>query len=193
MGVSLNNIAQQVQVQTNKGSWQEIRQSVREAYAFIVKSIWFENKKMDVGELNGNFIVTFTNQTPAIDPVINQYYVDISSTYLDLPQECGIISVCYMTEQNINFVRTNAGSYSRLSRITAGVMGGRQLYYVDNMKMYFPRMVQPKDVMLRLALALDNIDVDAPLNVSPDIQKQIVDMVVAVWNPQVAQPNEKIR
>ena len=193
MAVTLYQLSETIKKSVPKGSWQELINEVRKAYAFVVKAIWFENKKVDVGELDGAFVITFKNQTPVLDAVEGRYYIDLQSTYIQLPQESGIVSVCYMTEPNVNFVLTNAGTVGRLSRIKAGVMGGRELYYVDNKKMYFPRMRASKDVMLRLGLALDNYDVDEPLNIPTNVQEQITQMVIAKYVPQVAPINEKIK
>ena len=181
--ITLYNIAEQVKAKTGKGTWQEVIQEVRNAYSYIAKGIWFENKKNDVGEVDGAFVISFKNQQPKLDTDLNKYYVDISSTYLQLPQECGVVSVSYMSEIETNFVMVNSGSYGRLSRIKAGVMGGRQLYYVDNMKMFFPRMtnITSTPLMVRLALALDEVDVDAPLNISATIQESIVNLVVSKY------------
>jgi hypothetical protein len=192
---TLYNIATQVQRLTNKGSWQEILQSVRNNYAFVVKGIWFENKKMDVGTIDGGFIISFPDQQPIKDIITNKYYVNISSTYLQLPQESGIVSVSYMSEPDTNFVLTNSGTVGRLSRIKAGVVGGRQLYYTDNMKMVFPRMTNTTSlpIMLRLAVAVDTIDVDEQINISPNIQAQIIQLVVQQFTTSVQPINENIK
>ena len=195
MAISLYNLAQQSQKLTGKASWQEVIQATRNAYAYVVKGIWFENKKMDVGTIDGGFIISFPDQQPILDQTTSSYYINISSTYLQLPQESGIVSVSYMSSINTNFVLTNSGTVGRLSRIKAGVMGGRQLYYTDNMRMYFPRMndATKLPVMVRLAVALDSVDVDSPLNISPNVQAQIVQMVVQLYNPTVQQVNENIK
>lgn len=195
MGISINNIAQQIQKKTGKGTPQEVRQDVRKSYATAVRNYWFENKKNDVGELDGALIIPFTD-TPILDTNLNYYYINLQSTYVQLPQECGIVRVCYVSEPDKDFILTNVANVGSLNSIKAGVMGGRQLYYTEGMRMYFPRMTATTNlpVISRFALALDNIDVDASLNISPDLQDIIVQMCIAKYNPPTEVPiNEKIK
>ena len=198
--ISLYNIAQQAQRKIEKASWQEILQATRNCYASVVKQEWYEAKGLDVNEIQGAFIVTFKNIKIQLDKDLNQYFIEIPSTYLGLPQENGINWVCFMTDLDNCFVMCNAGTIGRMNQIQAGVMGGDQLYYVVNsdnsMRMYLPRMNNEcclKPILLRLTLALDTYNVDAPLNVPPNIQKQIVDMVVASFAPLSAPINENIK
>ena len=177
---SLYNIAQQVVLKTGKGYWQEVIQDVREAYASAVKQIWYENKKMNIGELDGAFIIPFTEQTPLLDDTTCKYYLDLTSSYVQLPQEGGLVSVSYMSAPDVNFVLVNAGTYGRLKNIKAGLMGGRQIYYAENAKLWFPRMTDTTNMPLivRLGLAIDDYDVDKPINVPNNVQEQIVQMCV---------------
>jgi hypothetical protein len=197
MAVSLYQLAQRVQRKTGKGTWNEVIADVRSCYAFVVKNVWFENKKMDIGELDGSFIIPFYNQMPILDTTTNLYSVDLQSNYVQLPQEGGLVSVSYMNKPNTNFVLVNAGTASRLSNIKAGVMGGRQTYYVLNTKMYFPNMNNTTNlpVLVKLGCAIDNYDVDATINISPNLQEQIVDMCIAKYiQPNIDEPiNAKIK
>jgi hypothetical protein len=197
MATSLYSIAQRVQLKTKKGSWQEILADVRSTYAYVVKSIWFENKKMDIGELDGSFIIPFYDQTPILDSVSNLYYIDLQSSYVQLPQEGGLISVSYMNTPNTNFVLVNAGTASRLSNIKAGVMGGRQVYYVLNTRMFFPNMSNTTNLplLVKLGCAIDDYDVDAIINIPNNLQEQIIDMCILKYNtPAMDKPiNEQIK
>lgn len=192
---SLNNITQQVQRQTRKGTWQEILKEVRKAYASAVKLMWYESKSQDIHEINGEFQIPFENQQPVLNPTNNRYYIDINTSYLGLPQESGIVSVAYMSAMDDYFVLCNAGTVGRMNEIQAGCMGGSQLYYTQNDKMYFPRMNQSTalPINLILALGLDDYDVDAPINIPDNIQKTIVDMVVQVYTPVQQAINENIK
>jgi len=200
MGISLYNLAQQVTTKTGKGTWQENIQAVRNAYSFIVKREWYTAKGLDVNEINGAFIVSFKNQIPTFDSDLKQYYIEIPSTYLGLPQENGINSVAYMSELDVSFVMCNIATVGRLNSIKAGVMGGIQIFYVTNdssgsMRMYFPRMNSQTalPIFLAFTLALDTYDIDAPLNIPADIQNDIVNMVIALYTPQQTPINEQIK
>jgi hypothetical protein len=193
--VSINNLAQQVLKKTGRGSLQEIRQDVRKSYAFAVKQLWYEAKKEGVSELNGAFIFPFVDHQPILDEAQNRYYIDLQSNYIDLPQEGGLVSVSYMSCPETNFVLCNAGSVGRLSRIKAGLMGGRQLYYPESTKLYFPRMISTSALPLiaRIGIAIDDYDVDANINIPLNVQEQIVQSVIMKYATVPESINEAIK
>jgi hypothetical protein len=54
------------------------------------------------------------------------------------------------------------------------------------MKIFFPKMkaTEVGEILLKLSVALDNIDVRESLNIPVNIQSQIIDMVVLKFNPK---------
>lgn len=180
---TLYKIAEQVLSRVGSGSVQIYISDVVDAYAYFVKAQWYENQKSDVKEVDGQFIVTFGTKeklTPILDEAVAQYYIENPSSYVSLPAESGIVFVGFAKGQNKAFVRTGAGTYGRLQNTLAGVMGGRQTYYEEGAKTYFPKMTAATngDVIMKLAVALDNIDVEEPLSIPRNIVGDIVDRVV---------------
>lgn len=186
---SLYELAEKCKYRIGGGDYQALMSFVVDAYASVVKNAFYENKTDGIAEIDGEFIYTFgkkTDLTPVLDDKTNEYYIDIPSSYVRLPHEYGINSVSYMMGQQTQFIRVMTGSYGMWQNIKAGVLGGRQTYYVEGAKMYFPKMTAftKANILLKIAIGLDTADIDEPLNISRDLVDQIVNMVVAKFVPQ---------
>lgn len=195
MSTSLFKIAEQCKSALGgKERIQDLLAAAVDCYSGLVRKSWWENKNANCHEVDGAFIITFPNIEPILDLNVDQYYIVIPSSYLQLPEESGIISVGFAKGQDKNFVLTGAGTWARLMSIKAGVMSNRQLYYVENTKMYFPKMTNTTNgnIMLKFALALDNIDPDAELNIPRSIIVDIVNIVVQRYAPVPPKIDEKI-
>lgn len=186
---SLYEIAEKCKYQLGSGDFQALISTVIDVYASVVKLAWYENKQDGVSEVDGEFVYTFgklTQLTPILDLQTDEYYILIPSSYLRLPCEYGINSVAFMKGQSAQFIRISSGNSGMWANIKAGVLGGRQTYYVEGSRMYFPKMKSNEvgDILLKLSVALDTTDVDEPLNISRNTVDQIVNMVVAKFAPK---------
>jgi hypothetical protein len=190
MSTSIYKIAEQCKIILgSRGDMQSIIASCIDVYATQVKASWYENKAADCSEINGTFITTFgktESLVPTLDVSTDMYYILIPSSYISLPNEMGINMVSYMKGQTNEFVRIGAGSLSMWNRLKASELGGRQTYYVEGVKMYFPKMksVNVADILLKMTVALDVEDVEEDLNIPPNIVDMIVNGVVAKFMPK---------
>lgn len=199
--VSLYEIAEKCKYQLGSvGDFQALISTVIDSYSTVAKMSFYENKQDGVSEIDGEFIYTFgknTSLTPSLDLDTDEYYIIIPSSYLRLPCEYGISSVAYMQGQSSQFVRVSTGNAGMWSNIKAGLLGGRQTYYVEGTRMYFPKMKNTTkgNILLKMAVALDDMEkddrIDEPLNISRDVVDQIVAMVVAKFAPPKQPINEK--
>lgn len=197
---SLYKIAEKIRVILGKRvDMQPLIDSVVNAYATIAKTAWYENKKEGDGAIDGVFIYGFKNLVPEIDCDVNLYYIDVPSSYLRLPNELGINQVSFMQGQNNAFVRVGSGSFGIYAAIKAGLLGSNQTYFVEQQigegqRMYFPKMTINNigNILLKLTIALDTVDVEEELNIPPNIVTDIVNMVVQIYSPKT-DPVEKIR
>ena len=187
--ISLFEISEKCKYQLGGvGDFQALISAVKDAIATAVKASWYENKQDGVSEVDGEFIYTFgksTPLTPILDLQTDEYFIVIPSSYIRLPHEYGINSVALMQGQSSQFIRISTGTSGMWSNIKAGVLGGRQTYYVENTRMYFPKMDNNSvgNILLKLAVGLDLKDVDEPLNISRDLVDQVVSAVVAKFAP----------
>jgi len=186
MATSIFMLAEKARDILGKGDIQAIISACVDSYAVVVKQSWYENKQDGINEVDGVFQYTFKNIVPEVDLDTDFYYIVIPSSYVRLPHEAGINAVSFMKQQDKPFVRINSGSVGIWANLKANIMGGAQTYYVEGIRMYFPKMtsVSNGNILLKLAIALDAVDVEEVLNIPPDMASAIVDMVVAKYQPK---------
>jgi hypothetical protein len=192
MTTSLYKLSEQVRLLTSKGEPQEIIEHIKQALATAIKNEWYKGKAEGVAEVNGQFVYTFTKDAngnplvPQLDSQTDLYYITIPSSYLNLPYNGGIESVSYTKSANDPFVPYGTVSSGLFDGLESDIMGGRQVYFVEDTNMYFPKMSVTRlgTIMLKLAVALDLKDPDQDLNISPDIADAVVSMVASKINPE---------
>ena len=183
---SIYSIAEKCKYIAGKGNLQAISSMVIDAYATVVRNSWFENKAVDLNEVDGVFIYTFKNLVPQLDSDLNYYYIEKPSSAIRLPNELGINQVSFMQGQTSPFARINAGSLGLWSNLKSYALGGLQTYYEEGTRMYFPKMNQSTNgnILLKMAIALDTVDVEEELLIPPDVVDSIVSLVVEKLNPK---------
>lgn len=190
--ISLYKIAEECRIITEKRvSIQVLIESVKNAYGFVAKKIWWENTQFDEQEVDGSFLTVFTGLQPECDCDRDLYFITLPSTYLILPHQAGIQWVSLMKDKE-SFVKVpNYGVYVGLK---ANVFGGLTPYQPEGNKLIFPTMTKENagPLLLKLAIAYDAIDPYEALNIGPNIVQEIINVVVAPYmNKQ--NPIEKIR
>ncbi|MES2395810.1 MAG: hypothetical protein V4549_07395 [Bacteroidota bacterium] len=192
MATSLYKIAEMCRQLTEKRvSIQVLVDEVGDAYGSVAKKIWYENTSFDEQSIDGSFLNTFSNLQPECDCDRDAWFITIPSTYLILPHQMGVNWVSLMKDKKSYVLVNNWGIYEGLK---SSVMGGRGVYLIEGNKMWFPIMTKETcgPVLLKLAIAYDDIDPYEPLNIGPNIVNDIVSMVVAPYmNKQ--NPIEKVR
>jgi hypothetical protein len=179
---SIFRIAEQVQEEHPDRVIQVCIAAVLDCFGTVTKQLWYEGKQDGVVEVDGSLIFTFGKESPlipAVDVNTDLYYIVIPSSSVALPGGYGINQVSYLKGQTFPFAMINAGSMSMWNSIKASVLGGRQTYFVEGTKMYFPKMTaaNTQNILLKLVLGLTNVDVRAELNIPPDMINQIIAMV----------------
>lgn len=191
MASSLLKLAEQCRVILAKGDIQSLIASVIDAYGSIAKKEWYENKADSVNEVDGVFLAAFKDIAPELDLSNDMYYIINPSSYLRLPLELGVQYVGFTKGRG--FVKITMGSSDIWSSIKAGCLGGSQTYYIEGNRTYFPKMTNLTNSNIKVvyAVALDNMDVEADLNIPPNIADQIVNMVVTKYmNKPVVVPEK---
>ncbi len=179
---SIYRIAEQVREEHGDRDIQVCIAAVLDCFGTVAKQSFYENKQDGVNDIDGSLIFTFgktTPLTPVVDVSADLYYIVVPSSSVSLPGGYGIVQVSYLKGQTFPFMMISAGSQSIWNSIKAGVLGGHQTYYVEGTKMFFPKMTaaNTQDILLKLVLALKDVDVRAELNIPPDMISQIVQMV----------------
>ena len=188
--ISILNLAEQCSTILGEGNLQGLIQSVKNAFAVVVKRQWYEGRNDGVNEINGSFLFTFNDIKPVLDAQTEQYYIEIPSSYLETVDERGINHVSFMKGSNKPFIRLSPGALGLISGLRSYNMGGNQVYSIEGTRMYFPKMKKSdvetdtnvvRGLLLKMALAFDTADVDANLNISPNIGADIVKEVVNLY------------
>lgn len=177
---------------------QELMIAVEQEFARAVKMNWYQNKNMDgVSEINGAFIYSFEDIPVAFNAATNKYYATLPASYIDLPHELGLHYISKMQSQEIPFVRLPNGYGGLLNGLASESMEGFNTYFVENDKIILPTLSNQDTgvlLLLKLAVSLDGIEEDTPINVPPDIQGMIVDGVVKRYmlEKQISNEPEKL-
>lgn len=183
MATSKYKIAEQVQQILGKGEIQELLEAVKNAIGTVVKNNWFQNKNEGVSEIAGQYVYSFKNIAPSFDEDLEMYYCEIPSSYIDLPHEQGVNLVSWMKSQSLPFIRISNGSLALYYGTDSETMQGNKIYFVESNRIYFPNIVDSEvssdaKLLLKLSVALDAVDDEAPITISPDVQDLVVNIVL---------------
>lgn len=159
---------------------------VDQAFSAVVRNRLFADKRTGEGYgVDGSFIYSFDNQDVSLDSDKNMYYCTVPSTYVGLPSESGIHHVSLQQSQNSAFTRLPNGYYSLLNNLlVAGDARMQQSFFVENNRIYFPFMSiinDPEKVLIKLVCALDGIDTETEIAIPPDVQGEIIQYAVQLF------------
>ncbi len=180
---------------------QELIISVSQAFATVVKLSFFANKNDGYSELSGQFIYSFKNVPIVYDEDLTQYYSVLPSSYIDLPHEIGIQFIGLMKSGNTAQSQTEPmvrvfNGFPQLARgLALETLQTRKAFYVEGSNIIYLGMtakLAELNVLMKLAVSLEGIDEDTQISLSPEIQKQIIDMVVAQYMPEKQIADTKI-
>lgn len=180
MAVTLLYLAEQCKTISGVNDIQFILSLIKQSYSSAVKLNWYNNRNEGVYEVGGANIYTFKSITPVFDNDLDQYYIEIPSSFLDLPHSLGINNVSFMKSQGRPFIIISNGF---LSLSSGQIWEGMENYmscYIDGQRIYFPTMASLNvgDILLKMAVSLDDFDVDTPVNIPSDIQDVIITSVI---------------
>lgn len=190
--ISCYKIAEQCRVILEKRvPIQVLIPAVVQALGFVAKKDWFSRTQFDELEVDGSFINTFNSLQPECDCDRDMFCITLPSTYLILPHSIGVNWVSLMKDK-VSYVRVD--NWGIFANLKSAVMGGRQVYQIEGTRMWFPKMTTETSgpLLLKLAVAYDNIDPYDGLNIGPNIVKEVIDMVCQPYL-QKQNPIEKIR
>lgn len=194
-GISLYNIYEQCYAHLQgKGEPQEVIRSVINQYAVLAKATFYQGRADELSPMNGSFFYNYKNIEVLKE---DDYYVFTPSSYLLLPHEFGIKAIGF-TGCKDDFWKID--NYNMWKGTKAGSFGGRQPYEVQENMFVFPAMKEAdllsgttqKTIRVQLAIAMDDLDVDEPRNIAPDIVAGIVKLIIAEFNPQPEKVPDKI-
>ena len=180
---------------------QELNIAVYQAFGVVMKASYFQNKADGITDINGTWIYSFKNIVPTLDTDLEIYTCTLPSSYIDLPREIGIQYVGFMQSGNPKQPQSKPmvrvpNNFSAMSRgLAVEGLQNRTPFYVEGNNLYFPKMTTEdaqKNLLIKLAVSLEGIDEDTQINIPPEAQFAIIDMVVKSFMPETQLPDAKI-
>ena len=201
-------LAEQVRNRLNAGTtgpngkftMQEVILAVHQAFGSAVKSSYFMNKNDGVTEMSGTFVYSFKNQPVLFDNDLQLYYSVLPSSYIDLPNEAGITYVSSMQTGNVNSSQTEPmirvfNNFPSLSRgLAVAGLQTRRGFYTEGVNIYYIGMTESQaelNVLMKLAVSLEGIGEDTPINIPPEMQETIINDVFMKFSPELQIPRDQ--
>jgi hypothetical protein len=196
--ISLYSIFEQAYARiNNKAEPQEVVRACINAYATFAKLSFYEGKQFENSPIDGSFFFVYKGIEIEKDDL--GYFITAPSTYLLLPHEFGIKFVDFDGCKK-GFVQV--ANYAMLDGLKAQTLGGRKVYEVIESQFRLQNTTAadlvvesgkpPRTMWVQIAIAMDDLDVDTPRNIAPNIVQSIVDTVVTQFSPKEATVPDKI-
>lgn len=171
---------------------QELILFASQAYAYVVKKNWWNNRKDGETGLNGSFIYSFDDNAIALDSGKNLYYSTLPSSFLgDIPHEMGIPHVSFMESYDYPFVRLANGMPGLFQGLQSETLDSRNTFFVENNRIYLPTIkpeTADKTLLIKMVVSLQGLSDEEEISIPPDIELEIINMTVQMYqekqNPQ---------
>lgn len=179
---------------------QELIVAVSQQFGYVCKTSYWQNKADGVVEINGGFIYSFKNIPILFDSDLGEYYSELPSSYIDLPSEIGLQYVNVMDpgnslqSQKEPMVRVFNNFVGMSSGLALETLQMRKAFYVEGNNIVYVGMTADKaklKALIKLAVSLEGIDEDTPINIAPELQAQIIDAVVKMYLVEKQIPVDK--
>jgi len=170
----------------NEATIEELVLYVDQCFGKLIKQNYFENKIEGDAVINGSFIYSFVEDVKT-DAVRDKYYVNLSSTYVNLPNNVGIFSVSPTKDEFNTYVPINVQNIPLAYGLDVAQLEGRKGYYIEATRLYLYNIKTtdcPEKLLVKLVGGIqDNLDpnVDMPL----DMQAELVNLVVQTYREEV--------
>ena len=163
-----------------------VGQTIEELIKDDMLSDYKSGIKIGDPHIPSNYIATFRNLPVVGDEETHQWYVDIPSSYLSLPNNMGIYQVSGMKNIRKPYIISDSGSIGIYDGLPASYLEGRVECYVEGLKLYFNCNARKKgitEVMLKIITgAPSNLGMNDPLPLSPSEAKKIVQEGVILFS-----------
>lgn len=147
---------------------------VSQAAAAFAKLGYWENLKLDDGDIDGQYIVTVLNLLIQSEVGTPRKYIDIGTQWVALPRDRGLRYVRPMAMQDSPTIPLRQGEQFLLSTEGQQPLQGLLGYYVENSKCY---LVGNWGSPVMAGVVMPNIDFTNSLNVPNDIEILIIERI----------------
>ena len=165
---------------------------VGQAFAKVVSRKFFEMKNEGESLVNGNFIYAFEGAVKK-DTAKDLFYSELPATSVVLPYDMEVQQVSRVKDQASPFIPVNNGFIGLYEGLESGNLEGRIGYFVENGRIYYVNMLQRnkvEDVLMKLVAPIGAVEDEDDINISDDIQMEIVMMAVQLYQNQENKPKD---
>lgn len=173
----------------------ELELRVHDKLASSIKKRHLESKNVDVEEVPEGTVFTFTGLSVKEDET-GRFYTELPSTSIDLLYGQGIRQVGGFTEEKgetYNFRRVPLGFDDIYEGLDGSELQGRIGYEMSNDRLYYTNMERKfKNVFIKMVSPLDGLGSRDDINIPPDLQDEVIQLVVKEFTPNAQQPTDEM-
>lgn len=167
---------------------------VGQAFAFIVSRKYFEGKNEGESHINGNFIYPFEEDVLK-DTANGLFYSILPAASVTLPYDMEVYQVSRIKDQTTPFVPVSNGFSGLAEGLMSGRLEGRIGYFVEDGRIYYVNMDQinkVEKVLMKLVAPIGSVGDEDEINISEDIQLEIVMKAIQLYREQEQTPKDVI-
>jgi hypothetical protein len=86
--------------------------AVGQSRDFLLRSLFWENKRLGEGDIDGAFIKDYDEVSIQLDSKKNMYYSDLPAQVMGLANDLGVYQILWQENQESSFVRIPNGTLS---------------------------------------------------------------------------------
>lgn len=166
---------------------QEVIIFVSQAFATVVRSIFFEGKAEGEPWIDGSFIYSFKDVEVKTDSALDKFFIDMPATTVTLPYSIGVFQVSNMTDQAGSFTPVSSGFEAMTSGLAVGGLENEVGFYLEGDRIYFVNMKDTEKsdkVLIKLVAPIGSLKDRDQITINDDIQLQIVTMAAELYSKE---------
>lgn len=160
--------------------------AVGQARDYLLRSLYWENKKLGEGDIDGAFIRDYDNQDVTFDTTKNMFYSDLPAQVVGLANDMGVYQILWQEDQTTSFLRIPNGTLSLTSGLQVSEFSGKIVYFKEGTKIYFPKLKRrdnPGKVLMKLIPSSASLTEDDYSYMPAELEMQVIQAVVNMYGP----------
>jgi hypothetical protein len=167
--------------------------AVGQSRDFLLRSLFWENKRLGEGDIDGAFIKDYDEVSIQLDSKKNMYYSDLPAQVMGLANDLGVYQILWQENQESSFVRIPNGTLSLMRGLEVSTMAGRQTFFKEGDKVYYPKLRKknmPCSVLMKLIPSSASLSEDDYSYMTSELELQVIQSVVSIYAPANATMND---
>lgn len=167
--------------------------AVGQARDQALRILFWENKRLGEGDIDGAFIKDYPEQEVKLDADKKMYYSDLPSPVVALANDMGVYQVLYEQDQYSGFTRVPNGFLHLTKGLEVATMSGRKTFFKESERIYYPNFKKkngPCTVLMKLIPSGTGLSAEDYSYMTPEMEMQVVQAVVNMYAPSDAKLND---